>query len=116
MDIRSLIEVSDSQESIPPPSSSFTQSWDSENGPIPDNSLLQTPRKQYATPTTRSDRIRIKTCLDFNIPFEEITKKYGYTRNQILRARHNTNVTPRKKGRCGRRPNITTPQRQRLED
>ena len=43
------------------------------------NPLPQTPRKQYALPTTRSDRIRIKAALNFNIPIEQIQAKYGYT-------------------------------------
>ena len=77
------------------------------------NPLPQTPRKQYALPTTRSDRIRIKTALDFNILIEQIQAKYGYTEKQIRLAKQA--LTPRKQGRCGYRPKITTPKRQRLE-
>jgi hypothetical protein len=102
-----------------------TQSWDSRNGPRPpcesltissqnDISLPQTPQKQRATPTTRSDRIRIKTALDFNISPERIYKKYGYTISQILRAR-NSRLTPQYKAHCGRKPKINTPTRHRLE-
>jgi len=45
--------------------------------------ILKTPQKQYTPCITRSDRIRIKTALDFNIPWEKIHKKYGYTNRQI---------------------------------
>jgi len=41
------------------------------------------PRRDYAPPTTRSDRIRIKTALDFNVPIEKICRKYNYTKRQI---------------------------------
>ena len=126
MDIASLLspEIPDSQETRS--SQASTQSWDSADGPRPlllsessaismdsNNPLPQTPRKQYALPTTRSDRIRIKTALDFNIPIEQIQAKYGYTEKQIRLAKQA--LTPRKQGRCGRRPKITTPKRQRLE-
>ncbi len=104
-----------------------TQSWDSRNGPRPpykpstalissqnDLSLPQTPRKQRAPPTTRSDRIRIKTALDFDVSPGRIQKKYGYTISQILRAK-NSRLTPQFKSRCGRKPKVNTPTRQKLE-
>jgi hypothetical protein len=100
-------------ETPPPPlplSQLSTQSWDSQNGPRPP----QTPQKEYAPPTTRSDRIRIKTALDFNIPHDEIRKKYGFTEKQIRLAKQR--LTPQKKGYCGRKkPKVNTPTRHRLE-
>ncbi|PMD49728.1 uncharacterized protein K444DRAFT_548484, partial [Hyaloscypha bicolor E] len=117
----------DSQNGPRPLSQLSTQSWDSRNGPRPtcesstalissqnDLSLPQTPQKQRAPPTTRSDRIRIKTALDFDISPERIRKKYGYTISQILRAKNNR-LTPQYKAHCGRKPKITTPTRHRLE-
>jgi hypothetical protein len=116
----------DSQNSPRPLSQLSTQSWDSRNGPRPpcesstalissqnNLSLPQTPQKQHAPPTTRSDRIRIKTALDFDISPERIRKKYGYIISQILRAKTNR-VTPQYKA-CGRKPKITIPTRHRLE-
>jgi hypothetical protein len=47
--------------------------------------IPQTP-KQYVPNTTRSDRIRIKTALEFNHSATEIQAKYSYTRRQIQRA------------------------------
>jgi hypothetical protein len=117
----------DSQNGPRPLSQLSTQSWDSRNGPRPpcefstalissqnDLSLPQTPQKQYAPPTTRSDRIRIKTALDFDISLERISKKYSYTISQILRAKTNR-VTLQYKAHCGRKLKVTTPIRQRLE-
>jgi hypothetical protein len=88
----------DSQNSPRPLLQLSTQSWDSQNGPRPpcelsftsqssQISLPQTPQKKYAPHTTRSDRIRIKTALDFNIPPHEIQKKYGFTARQIQLAK-----------------------------
>jgi len=82
------------QPSQIPLSQQSTQSWDSQNGPRPSresslalessqSNLPQTPRRDYAPPTTRSDRIRIKTALDFNVPIEKICRKYNYTKRQI---------------------------------
>jgi hypothetical protein len=45
---------------------------------------------------TRSDRIRVKTALDFNIPFYKIRQKYGFTDHQIRRARDSLRLTPQK--------------------
>jgi hypothetical protein len=112
------------QPSEIPLSQQSTQSWDSQNGPRPSSesslalkssqsNLPQTPQKQYPPATTRSDRIRIKTALDFNIPHDEIRKKYGFTEKQIQLAKQK--LTPQKKGKCGRKPKITTPTRHRLE-
>jgi hypothetical protein len=74
--------------------------------------LPQTPQKQYTRPTTRSDRIRIKTALDFNISPASIYKKYGYTEKQIRLAKQH--LTPQK-NRCRRKPKVNTPTRHRLE-
>jgi hypothetical protein len=76
--------------------------------------LPQTPQKQYTRPTTRSDRIRIKIALDFNISPASIYKKYGYTEKQIRLAKQH--LTPQKKNRCGRKPKVNTPTRHRLEN
>jgi hypothetical protein len=86
----------DLQESLVPASQASTQSWDSQNGPRPAwlnesptpsfdsfNNDPQTPKRQYNLRTTRSDRIRIRTALDFNIPQDQICQKYGYTKRQI---------------------------------
>lgn len=77
--------------------------------------MPQTPKKKgpYAPTLTRSDRIRIKTAFDFNIPPEEIRKKYGYTISQIQRAR-SLRLTPQVHCR-GRKPKIDTPRRSALE-
>ena len=110
---------------LPPPppiplSQLSTQSWDSRNGPRPSREssftsgssqmipLPQTPQKQYTRPTTRSDRIRIKTALDFNISPASIYKKYSYTEKQIRLAKQH--LTPQK-NRCGRKPKVNTPTR-----
>jgi hypothetical protein len=137
MDVRRLLNTpprrrlpSEIPETPPPPlplSQLSTQSWDSQNGPRPpcesstalissqnNLSLPQTPQKQRAPPTTRSDRIRIKTALDFNISPERIRQKYGYTISQILRAK-TSRLTPQFKARCGRKPKVNTPQRHQLE-
>jgi hypothetical protein len=69
-----------------------TQSWDSRMGPRPSESpdpnvdtiqSPRTPQRRYALRMTRSDRIRVKTALDFNIPFYKIRAKYGFTDHQI---------------------------------
>ncbi|PMD17148.1 hypothetical protein NA56DRAFT_708028 [Hyaloscypha hepaticicola] len=84
-----------------------TQSWDSRNGPRPSresllvpvnsqNNLSQTPSRKkgpYDPTLTRSDRIRIKTALDFNISPERIWKKYGYSLSQIQRTKY-SRLTP----------------------
>jgi hypothetical protein len=80
------IEILDSQaESSPISTQADTLSWDSRNGPRPpdDIQVPRTPQKQYASATTRSDRIRIKTALDFNHSIKEICYKYSYTRKQV---------------------------------
>ena len=35
-------------------------------------------RRENAPDLTRSDRVRIRTALDFNIPFSKIRAKYGF--------------------------------------
>jgi hypothetical protein len=123
-----ILETPPPQPSLPLPLSQLsTQSWDSQNGPRPpcepstalissqnNLSLPQTPQKQHVPPTTRSDRIRIKIALDFNVSPEKIRKKYSYTISQILRAR-NSRLTPQYKAHCRRKPKVNTPTRQRLE-
>jgi hypothetical protein len=138
MDIQRLLNTpprrrlpSEIPETPPPPppplpiplSQLSTQSWDSQNGPRPpcelsftsqssssQLSLPQTPQKTYAPHTTRSDRIRIKTALDFNIPPHEIQKKYGFTARQIQLAKQR--LTPKKRHT---KPKINTPTRRQLE-
>ncbi|PMD43874.1 hypothetical protein L207DRAFT_508660 [Hyaloscypha variabilis F] len=65
-------------------------------------------RQPRATETTRTNRIRIKTALDWASP-RTVRKKYkdeyGYTLQQILDARRQP-LTPRKKGNVGRKPTI----------
>jgi hypothetical protein len=112
------LEIPDSQEDISSNSTqSDTLSWDSRDGPRPlEDTYIQvpqTPQKQRAIPTTRTDRIRIKTALDFNHSVDEICSKYGYTRKQVQLAKA-ARLTPQKRN-YGRKPKITTPQRQRLE-
>jgi transposase len=104
-------EIPDSQEQ----SQSDTLSWDSRDSPRPSSNIQvpQTPQKQYASPTTRSDRIRIKTALDFGHSVIEICAKYGYTQKQVYRAK-DSRLTPQKHRR-GRKPLFNTPKRQRLE-
>jgi hypothetical protein len=54
----------------------------------PESNMLQTPQKQTKSlPLTRTDRIRIKTAIDFGYTTKEIHEKYGYTIAQIQRAR-----------------------------
>jgi hypothetical protein len=74
----------------------------------------RTPQKERAAPTTRTDRIRIKTTLDFNISPEKIRKKYGYTLHQIARAK-TLRLTPQFKARYGKKPKVDTLTRHRLE-
>ena len=88
-----------------------TQSWDSQNGPRPPEAP-QTPQKERSLCTTRTDRIRIKTALDFGIPHALIRERYGYTEHQIQWARR-AQLTPQR-NKCGRRPKISTPRRRRL--
>ncbi len=78
------------------------------NPETPLESLPKEPRtpKRYAIATTRSDRIRIKTALDFGHSAAEITSKYGFTARQIQRAKE-SQLTPRRK-HCGRKPVIKT--------
>jgi hypothetical protein len=117
----------DSQNGPRPPtpfSQLTTQSWDSRNGPRPSESLItlassqnnlpQTPRTKgpYAPTLTRSDRIRIKTALDFNVPPDAIYKKYGYSLSQIQRAKY-SRLTPQVHRR-GRKPIIQSPIRREL--
>jgi hypothetical protein len=107
-----------------PDSQASTQLWDSRIGPRPSESppldydsqinTPQTPRRQLNPLLTRSDRIRIKTALDFNILFYKIQDKYGFTINQIRTARDAPRLTPQR-NRCGRKPKITTPKRRQLE-
>ena len=65
----------------------------------------RTPIREKAPTTTRTDRIRIKTALDWATP-RTISKRYGYTIRQIHTAR-DSQITPRKKGRYGRKPVIS---------
>jgi hypothetical protein len=127
LDSGSSTQSWDSQNGpCPQTEGSSTQSWDSQNSSCPQNEsspfqepklqliLPQTPRKQYTHATTRSDRIRIKTALDFNVPFYKIRQKYGFTDVQIRRAR-DSRLTPQK-NRCGRKPLISTPKRHEIEE
>lgn len=80
-------------------------------------SIPPTPRtpsiRRCAPATTRSDRIRIRTALDWATP-HAIEKKYGYTIQQIHTARDNP-ITPQKK-RCGRKPKISHDKAEELEE
>lgn len=71
--------------------------------------LPQTPStRQHARETTRSDRIRIKTALDWATPrtvWRKYHDKYGYTLRQIRLVRDYP-ITPQKKGKVGRKPTI----------
>ena len=101
-----ILEIPDSQDIPTRSSRASTQSWDSRMGPRPSESCspnpdsqvnaVQTPQRQYAPRMTRSDRIRVKTALDFNIPFYKIRQKYGFTDHQIRRARDSLRLTPQK--------------------
>jgi len=64
--------------------------------------------------TTRDDRIRIQTALQFGIPCEQICKVLKVTPRQIQHARTHR-LTPQK-SKAGRKPLIRTPQRRRLEE
>ena len=134
MDIQQLLntpprrlpsEIPETPAPVPTPFSQLTtQSWDSRNGPRPSESLItlassqnnlpQTPRTKgpYAPTLTRSDRIRIKTALDFNVLLDAIYKKYGYSLSQIQRAKY-SRLTPQVHRR-GRKPLIQSPTRQEL--
>ena len=61
---------------------------------------------------TRTDRIRIKTALDFITP-RLIRRKYGYTLRQIRLAKKAL-LTPQKKGKYGAKTAIKTPKRKEL--
>ena len=116
------------QPSQIPLSQLSTQSWDSQNGPRPSPSLTlspspspspspplpHTPTKSNAPLTTRSDRIRIKTALDFGHKPQEIQSKYHYTLRQIQWAKEHRN-TPQKHRTGRHKPKINTPTRHRLE-
>ena len=82
------------------PDSRSTQSWDSQNGPRPQEAP-QTPQKERSLCTTRTDRTRIKIALDFGIPHALIRERYGYTERQIKWAK-NVQLTPQRH-KCGRR-------------
>jgi hypothetical protein len=113
----------DSQNGPRPPtpfSQLTTQSWDSQNGPRPSPSPLpspsppRTPKNPRAAELTRSDRIRIKTALDFGHKPKEIIAKYPYTLRQIQWAKEHR-VTPQKQRTGRHKPKIETPKRKELE-
>jgi len=94
-----------------PLSQASTQSWDSQNGVRPP----QTPtRRVYASLTSRTDRIRIKTALELGHNPQEIQSKWGYTLRQIQHAKNHRN-TPQKQTR-GRKPVIDTLTQRSLEE
>src|SRR5438270_4317037 len=70
--------------------------------------------KERSLETTRDDRIRIQTALQFGIPCEQICKVLKVTPRQIQHARTHR-LTPQKP-KAGRKPLIRTPQRRRLEE
>ena len=114
----------DSQNGPRPPtpfSQLTTQSWDSQNGPRPSPSPLpspsppRTPKNPRAAELTRSDRIRIKTALDFGHKPKEIIAKYPYTLRQIQWAKEHR-VTPQKHRTGRHNPKIDTPKRRELEN
>jgi hypothetical protein len=67
------------------------------------------PTRPRARETTRTDRIRIKTALDWGTPHKVWRKykdTYGYTLRQILKTQRRSTITPQKKGKVGRKPVI----------
>ena len=75
------------------PDSQSTRSWDLQNGPRPPQETPYTPQKERSLCTTHIDRIRIKTALDFGIPYALIRERYRYTEHQIQWARR-AQLTP----------------------
>lgn len=68
----------------------------------------RTPTRPRAKETTRSDRIRIKTALDWGTPrivWRRYKDIYGYTLRQIQDTRR-VPITPQKKGKVGRKPTV----------
>ena len=131
-----LPEIPNTPDIPTPPSRASTQSWDSQNGPRPDGSMIAELDSQssriyqpsqpsandtLAEPTTplrrnletsRDKRLQIQTALLFNVPYDEIRKKLGVTNKQIWRAKH-SRLTPQK-SRAGRHALLNTPQKTRL--
>ncbi|KAH8650264.1 hypothetical protein BGZ60DRAFT_421638, partial [Tricladium varicosporioides] len=110
-------EPEDEADEAPASDTSSTASWDSRNGPRPDNlTPLFRPQSTriYNAQTTRDDRIRIQTALLFNIPHDEIRFKLDVTEKQIYWAsRHRP--TPQNTLCHQGKVKLRTPQKQRLE-
>ena len=70
--------------------------------------------KTYRTPTTRDERIAIKTALQFKVPYKQIEEVLDVSRGQIEYARDHP-ITPQK-SKCGAHALIRTPQRRMLEN
>ncbi|RFU34866.1 hypothetical protein B7463_g1451, partial [Scytalidium lignicola] len=70
------------------------------------------PKAPYALPTTRDQRLQIRTALRFGIPHKRISEVLGVTQHQIITASKGP-LTPQRH-RCGNKPAITTPQRARI--
>ena len=78
---------------------------------------LSTPTRPYARETTRSDRIRIKSALDFATPrtvHQRYINQYGYTLRQIRLAKTQPN-TPQRAKHCGRKPIISMEKAQEMK-
>jgi hypothetical protein len=101
----------------PPPYTSLPSPPHTPSPSLPHTPSLEpprTPRRERALETTRTDRIRIKTALEFNHSPRSIQAKFGYTLRQIQLARH-ARLTPRKH-KAGRKPAIRSSQRAFLEE
>ena len=55
-----------------------------------------TPKQKHAPFTTRSDRIRIKTAVEWGATPKRIFAKYGYTLNQVRLAKVVTTPSKRR--------------------
>jgi hypothetical protein len=97
----------------PDPFYQLLQRSPSTQSPLPQKEFQTLTYREYAPATSRDDRIAIQTALLFKIPHKKIRKVLKVTESQIEYAREHR-VTPQK-CRCGQKPLIKTPQRNRLE-
>jgi len=104
-------EVEETPEPLSPSQASI-QSWDSQNGQNPRPEFLLSNFKARVQ-TSRDARLMIKTALLFKVPWSKIREKLSVTNHQIALAKR-LQLTPQHK-RCGRKPKLSTPHRQRLE-
>jgi hypothetical protein len=83
----------------------------------PSRPPLSMPTRLYARETTRSDRIRIKSALNFATPrtvHQRYIDQYGYTLRQICLAKTRLNILQRAK-RCRRKPVISIEKTQEIK-